>query len=136
MGQFLDANVSINSNGVGFPNIPVTPDPVLFGIIGLETQNIPNPVVLLHGSIGLVGDPGDVFSIDIVRGATFSPVNVIHSAEGTVTSNAASTQLVSFEAADIIAPPAPLTVYSVYISGVSTIVRNGPEIFTGMASTN
>ncbi|MUG44089.1 hypothetical protein QNH46_06875 [Paenibacillus woosongensis] len=134
MGTFLDARTSVNSNRPGFPGTPLSSSPELFGIIGLQTQNVPNPIVILHGSIGILGDIGDVVTIEIVRGATYAPQNVIYRIENVV-SESTDTQLTNFVAADINAPAAPETIYSSYVSGISTSVRNGPESFVGMAST-
>lgn len=132
MGVFLDDRSSVNSNQPGFPGTPLTDTPALFGIIGLQTQNVPNPIVLLSGTIGILGDVGDTFTIEIVRGATYVPANVIFTLDGGV-SSAASTEVTSFVAADLQAPAAPETVYTSFISGATTAVRNGPESFLGIA---
>ncbi|WP_379136538.1 hypothetical protein [Paenibacillus sp. sgz500958] len=133
MSNFLDARSSVNSNIVGFPQTPLSPSPEIFGIIGLQTQNLANPIVLLQVSVGVLGEEGDVFTIDIVRGPTFSQANVIHSVDLEVTKTGFN-QVNSITAADILAPAAPETIYTSYISGVSTTIRNGPEALTGMAS--
>ncbi|MFD3261328.1 hypothetical protein ACE3MQ_22275 [Paenibacillus lentus] len=133
MGIFLDARSSVNSNRPGFPGTPLSFSPELFGIIGLQTQNVPNPIVTLFGNIGILGDIGDTFTVEIVRGATYVPANVIYTLEGVV-SESTATHVTSFVAADMRAPAAPQTVYSSFISGVSTSVRNGPESFIGIAS--
>ncbi|MCH1643002.1 hypothetical protein MJ257_23150 [Paenibacillus timonensis] len=132
MGVFLDARSSVNSNQPGFPGTPLTDTPALFGIIGLQTQNVPNPIVILQGVVGILGDVGDTFTIEIVRGATYAPANVIYTLDGVV-SNAVSTEVTSFVAAELLAPAAPETVYTSFISGATTAVRNGPEAFTGIA---
>ncbi|MDU4696620.1 MULTISPECIES: hypothetical protein [Paenibacillus] len=132
MGVFLDARSSVNSNQPGFPGTPLTDTPALFGVIGLQTQNVPNPIVILQGVVGILGDVGDTFTIEIVRGATYAPANVIYTLDGVV-SNAVSTEVTSFVAADLLAPAAPETVYTSFISGATTAVRNGPEAFTGIA---
>lgn len=132
MVNFLDARSSVNSNMTGFPGTPLPPTPELFGIIGLQTQNVPNPIVLLMGNIGILGEEGDSFTIEIVRGATYSPGNVIYSLDVDVTGTP-STKVTSFVTADMLAPAAPETVYSSYISGTTTAIRNGPETFIGLA---
>lgn len=132
MGVFLDARSSVNSNQPGFPGTPLTDTPALFGVIGLQTQNVPNPVVILQGVVGILGGVGDTFTIEIVRGATYVPANVIYTLDGVV-SNATSTEVTSFVAADLLAPAAPETVYTSFISGATTAIRNGPEAFTGIA---
>ncbi|GAA0133337.1 hypothetical protein YSY43_01770 [Paenibacillus sp. YSY-4.3] len=135
MGVFLDARTSLNSNRTGSPGTPLSSAPELFGIIGLQTKNIPNPIVILHGTIGILGDIGDVVTIEIVRGATYAPQNVIHTIEDVV-SESSATHLTTFVTADINAPGAPETIYSSYVSGISTSIRNGPESFVGIASTS
>lgn len=132
MGIFLDARSSVNSNQPGFPGTPLTDTPALFGVIGLQTQNVPNPIVILSGSIGILGEVGDTFTIEIVRGLTFAPANVVFTLDGVVNS-ATSTEVTSFVAADLLAPAAPETIYTSYISGATTAIRNGPESFTGIA---
>ncbi|MDO7907625.1 hypothetical protein Q5741_14540 [Paenibacillus sp. JX-17] len=134
MSTLLDKRSSMNSNRVGAPGVALSSTPALFGIIGLRTENVANPVVTFKGTIGVSGDFGDIYRIEIVRGETYSPANVIFTAEGVVTT-IATTEFKSFVAQDLLAPAAPLTVYSSYISGVTTTVRNGPEVFAGEAST-
>ncbi|AZK48355.1 hypothetical protein [Paenibacillus lentus] len=134
MGVFLDARVSINSNQPGFPGTPLSSTPELFGIIGLQTQNVANPIVILHGTVGILGDIGDTFRIEIVRGATYAPANVIYTLEGAVSEDS-NTDNKSFVAADLNAPASLQTIYSSFISGVSTSIRNGPETFVGTASS-
>ncbi|WP_308636870.1 hypothetical protein [Paenibacillus silvisoli] len=133
MGEHLDMRSSMNSNQNGFPGTNLSPAPELFGIIGLQTRNELNPIITLAGTVGISGDAGDSFLISIVRGATFAPGNVIYSSEGAV-SITGLTQLHSFNLQDLLAPPAAETVYTAFISGASTSVRNGPEVFYGKAS--
>ncbi len=133
IGIFLDARTSVNSNRPGFPDTPLSSTPELFGIIGLQTQNVPNPIVTLVGHVGILGDIGDTFTIEIVRGATYASANVIYTLEGAVSESTAA-HIASFVTADLAAPAAPATVYTSFISGVSTSVRFGPESFIGIAS--
>jgi hypothetical protein len=134
MGTFLDQRSSMNSNTIGAPNVPLSATPTLFGIIGLQTQNAPNTVIALDGMVGISGEIGDTFTVDIVRGSTFNPANIIFTLTGTV-SVTGTTEVHSFTAQDLLAPPAAETVYTAYISGTTTAVRNGPEVFRGIAST-
>ncbi|MFC5650757.1 hypothetical protein ACFPYJ_16910 [Paenibacillus solisilvae] len=134
MSTFLDKRTSMNSNTVGAPGIALTTTPALFGIIGLQTQNAVNPIITLSGTVGISGDFGDTYKIEIVRGASYSLANVIYTAEGVVTA-IATTEFNAFTAQDLLAPAALETVYSSFISGVTTSVRNGPEVFSGEAST-
>ncbi|ANS76810.1 hypothetical protein AWM70_21320 [Paenibacillus yonginensis] len=133
MSTFLDSRSSMNSNTVGAPGVALTPTPALFGIIGLQTQGVANPLVTLSGSVGISGDFGDTYTVQIVRGASFSPANVIFTASGVVTAMA-TTQVVSFAAQDLLAPAALETVYTAFVSGVTTAIRNGPEVFMGTAT--
>ncbi|MFC4807992.1 hypothetical protein [Paenibacillus sp. GCM10023250] len=135
MGTFLDKRSSMNSNTVGSPGTALTTTPALFGIIGLQTQNVANPIVTLSGTIGISGDFGDTYTIEIVRGASYSAANVIYTAVGVVTA-VATTQITAFTAQDLLAPAALETVYTSFVSGATTSVRNGPEVFSGEASTS
>jgi len=123
----------MNSNGTGSPGIALTSTPTLFGILGLQTQNVAHPIVTLSGTVGISGDFGDTLTIHIVRGTSYSPANVIYTAESVVTS-IATTEIHTFTAMDMFAPAAMETVYTTFSSGVSTSVRNGPEVFSGEAS--
>ncbi|WP_245233407.1 hypothetical protein [Paenibacillus maysiensis] len=49
------------------------PEPERFGLIGLRTYLVPGPVVTFSGSIGLIGELGDTYAIEIVRGADYDP---------------------------------------------------------------
>jgi hypothetical protein len=139
MGTFLDLRSSMNAGLSGFPEVPLTTTPVLFGVIGLQTRNVANPIVDLTGMVG-ISDPivGNTFTIDICRGTTvFNPANVIYS----VTLGARVSlfaDIYTFTAQDLLAPAAAETVYSAFISGGPLIVlsgvRSGPEVFWGIAS--
>lgn len=134
MGTFLDMRSSMNSSGTGAPNIALSPTPTLFGIIGLDTMQTVGTVITLNGTVGVTGEVGDTFEVVIVRGSVYDPANVFYRAVGTV-SQSEGPEFHSFTAQDLLAPPALLTVYSSYISGVSTSIRTGPEVFYGIAST-
>ncbi|MBB6024255.1 hypothetical protein HNR77_005363 [Paenibacillus sp. JGP012] len=135
MGTFLDMRSSMNSAFAGLPGVSISNSPVLFGIIGLQTQGVSNPLITLNGTIGVIGEPGDSFVVEIVRGSVYAPANVIYRAEGTV-DESGEVGFHSFAATDLTAPPALESVYSSFISGVSTATRTGPEVFYGIASTN
>lgn len=134
MVQLLDMATSIHSAHTGFPEVPLSGSPELFGAFGLITNNNVNPVIVLNGSISLTGEEGDSFNIYIVRGITFNPASIIYFAEGTV-SVTGGNELHSFSTADFAPPTQPFVNYSAYITGVSTAVRRGPEAFYGIAST-
>ncbi|GGA31628.1 hypothetical protein [Paenibacillus physcomitrellae] len=133
MSTFLDARSSMNSNTVGAPGVALTSTPTLFGIIGLQTQGVANPLVTLTGSVGISGDFGDTYTVEIVRGSSIATGTVIYTASGVVTATA-TTQVVSFTAQDLLAPAALETVYTAFVSGVTTAIRNGPEVFMGTAT--
>ncbi|QHT62174.1 hypothetical protein GXP70_20775 [Paenibacillus lycopersici] len=135
MSIFLDKRTSMNSNTVGAPGTALSSTPALFGIVGLQTQNVANPIITLSGTIGVSGDFGDVFKIEVVRGGSYSSANVIFTAFGVVTT-IATAEFRAFHVPDLLAPAALETVYSAFISGVSTTIRNGPEVFWGEATTN
>ncbi|MGW9526454.1 hypothetical protein ACWHAM_01635 [Paenibacillus terrae] len=135
MGFFLDIRSSTNSSQTGEgPNIQLGPEPERFGLITLRTFLVPGPIVTFSGSIGLVGELGDTYAVEIVRGTNYDPSEVVYRAEGVLGATGAN-ETQAFNAQDLSAPWAIQTVYSSYISGVSTTVRNGPEVFTGIAST-
>lgn len=134
MGTFLDMRSSMNSSGTGAPNTALSPTPALLGLIGLDTMQTVGTVITLNGTVGVTGEVGDTFDVVIVRGSVFDPANIIYHAVGTV-SQSGGHEFHSFTVQDLLAPPALITVYSSYISGVSTTVRSGPEVFYGIAST-
>jgi hypothetical protein len=135
MGVFLDMRTSMNSGTVGQPGLSLGPSPEAFGSIGLQTLGVPNPIITLNGTVGVTGEVGDTFVVELVRGSVYDPFYVIYRAEGTVGQNGGA-EFHSFTAQDLSAPPALESVYTSFISGVSTSVRTGPEVFYGIASTN
>ncbi|MEO2214626.1 hypothetical protein ABGV40_27535 [Paenibacillus amylolyticus] len=134
MGVFLDMRTSMNSATVGQPGIPLGRSPEAFGAIGLQTQGVVNPIITLNGTVGVTGELGDTFVVELVRGFLYDPFYVIYRAEGTVGQNGGA-EFHSFTAQDLSAPPALESVYTSFISGVSTAVRTGPEMFYGIAAT-
>ncbi|WP_427050887.1 hypothetical protein [Paenibacillus sp. TC-CSREp1] len=135
MGVFLDMRTSENSGSVGAPGLPLSESPEVFGVIGLQTQGVINPIITFNGTVGVTGELGDTFVVEIVRGFIYDPFYVIYRAEGTVGQNGGA-EFHSFTAQDLAAPPALENVYTSFISGVSTAVRTGPEMFYGIAATN
>lgn len=133
MGRFLDQRSSMNIGGVGLTSIPVTSTPVLFGVIGLQTQGVTNPIVNLHGTIGLTSEEsGATVLIQIARGTTTTN-SVIYSA---ILRTEEEEDTRSFGAQDLLAPAAAEVAYSVFVSTESDddITRIGPESFYGIAS--
>lgn len=142
MGTFLDMRSSMNSNTSGAPGVSLSLTPALFGVIGLQTKNVANPIVTLAGTVGISGGAlGNTFTIQIVRGSTtFIPANVIYTAQVAISLNVLnSSDIYSFNAQDLLAPAAAETIYSAFITGgplaVLTGARNGPEVFYGTASS-
>lgn len=133
MGTFLDMRSSMNSSTAGSPGVSISNTPELFGSIGLQTQGVANALITFSGTIGVNGEPGDNFVVEIVRGSVYTPADVIYRAEGTVGDEV---EFYSFTAQDLNPPAALESVYSSFISGVSTATRTGPEVFYGIASTN
>lgn len=134
MGVFLDMRTSMNSGTVGQPGISLGPSPEAFGTIGLQTQGVANPIITLNGTVGVTGELGDTFVVELVRGFLYDPFYIIYRAEGTVGQNGGA-EFHSFTAQDLSAPPALESVYTSFISGVSTAVRTGPEMLYGIAAT-
>ncbi|WP_413404760.1 hypothetical protein [Paenibacillus amylolyticus] len=135
MGVFLDMRTSMNSGTVGQPGISLGPSPEAFGTIGLQTQGVANPIITLNGTVGVTGELGDTFVVELVRGFLYDPFYIIYRAEGTVGQNGGA-EFHSFTAQDLSAPPALESVYTSFISGVSTAVRTGPEMLYGIAATS
>lgn len=133
MAFFLDLRSSSNAPSSGSISIELGPAPELFGLIGLGISSIEDTVITLSGTIGLIGDEGDPYTIQVVRGESFDPANIIYTAQGSVATTG-SNELHSFHAQDLSAPAVPTLVYTAFISGISTTVRNGPEVFFGIAS--
>ncbi|WP_339785389.1 hypothetical protein NSQ38_28300 [Paenibacillus sp. FSL R7-0313] len=134
MGVFLDMRTSMNSGSVGQPGLSLGPSPEAFGTIGLQTQGVVNPIITLNGTVGVTGELGDTFVVELVRGFLYDPFYVIYRAEGTIGQNGGA-EFHSFTAQDLSAPPALESVYTSFISGVSTAVRTGPEMLYGIAAT-
>lgn len=133
MGVFLDMRTSMNSGTVGQPGLSLSESPSAFGTIGLQTLGVVNPIITLNGTVGVTGELGDTFVVELVRGFLYDPFYVIYRAEGTIGQNGGA-EFHSFTAQDLSAPPALESVYTSFISGVSTAVRTGPEMLYGIAA--
>lgn len=134
MSMFLDMRSSMHSSHSGWPNTELSLTPEMFGQIGLQTAFVSSPVITLNGNICFVGEAGDAYLIEIVRGASYVPSNVIYQAEGSISSTN-EYEIISFHAQDLSAPAAAESIYTTYVSGVSTTIRSGPEVFFGQAAT-
>ncbi|MFC4305886.1 hypothetical protein [Cohnella boryungensis] len=141
MGEFLDLRSSMNSGSTGSPGVAVSATPALFGVIGLQTNNVVNKVITLTGMVGVSAlGVGSTFAIQICRGTTvFNPANVIYTTVQGVRVSAFS-ETYTFTAQDLLAPASAETIYSSFISGGSLLgllftgERTGPEVFWGIAS--
>ncbi|OMF68010.1 hypothetical protein MKY66_07635 [Paenibacillus sp. FSL R5-0766] len=133
MGVFLDMRTSMNSGTVGQPGLSLSESPSAFGTIGLQTLGVVNPIITLNGTVGVTGELGDTFVVELVRGFLYDPFYVIYRAEGTIGQNGGA-EFHSFTAQHLSAPPALESVYTSFISGVSTVVRTGPEMLFGIAA--
>ncbi|WKL00486.1 hypothetical protein Q0F98_26045 [Paenibacillus amylolyticus] len=134
MGVFLDMRTSMNSGTVGQPGLSLSESLTAFGTIGLQTQGVVNPIITLNGTVGVTGELGDTFVVELVQGFLYDPFYIIYRAEGTIGQNGGA-EFHSFTAQDLSAPPALESVYTSFISGVSTAVRTGPEMLYGIAAT-
>jgi len=139
VGRFLDLRSSMNSSITGAPNVPLTTTPALFGVIGLQTDNVANKVITLTGMVG-ISDAivGNTFTIQILRGTTtYNPANIIYTNTLGVRVGLFG-DTYNFTAQDLLAPAAAETIYSAFIFGGPLIVlsgtRIGPEVFWGIAS--
>jgi hypothetical protein len=141
MGRFLDQRSSENSSGTGAgAAVAITFTPALFGVVGLQTQGVANPIVNLTGTVGLSALGVATVLIQVQRGSTvFGSGPIIYTAVlSPVVAVAGDVR--SFSAQDLLAPAAAETVYAAFISSVSnggaisTVTRVGPEVFWGLAS--
>jgi hypothetical protein len=133
MGRFLDLRSSMNA---GAPiNVALT-TPTLFGVVGLQTQGVASPVVVLSGSIGFQGAGNARARVNVVRGTTLTDV-IIYTEEVTL-ALVGGNFIVPIDAEDLSAPAALQTVYTAFVSQLSTtaISRVGPETFWGIANSN
>ncbi|WP_372637937.1 hypothetical protein [Cohnella sp.] len=141
MGRFLDLRSSMNAGASGFPGTAISATPELFGVIGLQTDNVVNKVITLTGMVGVSAlGIGSTFAVQILRGTTvYNPANVIYTLVQNVRVSALA-DTYAFTAQDLLAPAAAETIYSSFIFGGSLLgllftgVRTGPEVFWGIAS--
>jgi hypothetical protein len=133
MGRFLDQRSSENSSFFGNPDTAVPAAPVLWGVVGLQTQGVANPIVNLSGTIGLsTVAAGSTVLVTVNRG-TLVTDPIIYTA---VLTSIAGPVVYSFNVQDLAAPAAAQTAYSTFVSTVSAVAatRSGPEVFYGIAS--
>jgi hypothetical protein len=132
MGRVLDQRSSMNSNATGSISIGVTSDPTdpvnRFGVIGLQTQGVPNPIVNLTGTVGISGPVDATATIQVRRDGT-----VFYSANIVITTTILP-DIRSFTVQDLLAPAADEIVYDAIITSSDGVNRVGPEVFWGIAS--
>ena len=118
----------------GLSTLLVNATPALFGVVGLQTQGVTNPIVNLAGTFGLSSaTTGTTALLQVVRGVSLTAGPVIYSA---IFSQVAVGPVVSnFNAQDLLAPSAAQTTYTAFLSGVTGVSRIGPEVFWGTASS-
>jgi len=143
MGRFIDQRTSENAGTT--IAIPLSPTPALFGDIGLQTQGIAGNgfgnngslIVDLSGTIGISLGVASTVTINVVRGGSIAGGTIIYTAVLPFLS--AVSEVVSFNAQDLLAPAALQTQYTAFVSGTGLLgvlagTRIGPEAFWGIAS--
>ena len=144
MGNFLDLRTSVNSSFYGSPNIPLEQFQIL-GDIGLQTANVPNPIVALMANYSFeleYGTGGAVFEFTgvLTREMPSTPeVYILIQRNYYVSSSSLTSQIVTipYLANDLNAPAAAQIQYlfsmELAIFGSGNVTRVGPESFMGIA---
>ncbi|SDW68977.1 hypothetical protein SAMN05444487_105141 [Marininema mesophilum] len=145
MGTFLDMRTSQNASNPFTATLSTfATNPSLIGVIGLQTRNVANPIVKLEGTLG-VATSFDTFATVTVlfaRGTT-NPTGgtIIYTAVVGVPTNPpaavggiTSPQIITVCAADLLAPAAAETVYTMLAYASTDATRTGPESFQGIAA--
>jgi hypothetical protein len=128
--NFLDLRSSMNA---GTNITAVVTSPALWGIVGLQTQGVANPINVLSGSIGFNSLGTGVVRITVHRGPLFTDP-VFYTNTVTVEPDGSS-QVVPVDAQDLNAPAGLQTTYSAFVSAIlGTVTRVGPETFWGISS--
>ncbi|SDW69014.1 hypothetical protein SAMN05444487_105142 [Marininema mesophilum] len=146
MGIFLDMRTSQNaSNPFKVPLSTLATNPSLIGVIGLQTRNVANPIVKLEGTLGVERGFLTFATVTVLfaRGTT-NPTggSIVYTAvvgiptlpfdpEGT---NITGTDIITICAADLLAPAAAETVYTMLAYASTDATRTGPESFQGIAA--
>ncbi|SFS66537.1 hypothetical protein [Marininema halotolerans] len=146
MGKFLDMRTSQNASFTGgisasLSTFPTSPS--LIGVIGLQTGSVSQPVVKLDGTMGIQVNTTTPFTVTILlaRGSTFptSGTRIYTAAYGIPTfvsiapGAVFSDTVLNLTAADLLAPAATETVYTMLAYASTTATRVGPESFQGIA---
>ncbi|SFS66511.1 hypothetical protein [Marininema halotolerans] len=141
MGKFLDMRTSQNASltgGITASLSTLSTSPSLIGVIGLQTGSVSQPVVKLDGTMGVAVNTVSPYTVTILfaRGSTFptSGTRIYTAVYGIPTSVAiTSNTILNLTAADLLAPAATQTVYTMLAYASTTATRNGPESFQGIA---
>lgn len=150
MAQLLDYRSSVNSNTSGYPFTPLSTNeaaPTFLGGIGLIVNGATNIRVNLWGTEGLISHSRGPSTIRffITRNSSpitnFTPGNVIFRADHVLPAGVSGVQVVTINAADSNPAPGPVpqqinySLFAVAFDGNPVVIRNGPEVFTGLAVT-
>ncbi|SDW69138.1 hypothetical protein SAMN05444487_105145 [Marininema mesophilum] len=140
MGTFLDMRTSQNASNPFTATLSTfATNPSLIGVIGLQTRSVANPIVKLEGTIGIQASTLTFATLTVLfaRGTT-NPTGgtIVYTAVvGIPTlSLLTSPQLVTVCGADLLAPAATETVYTMLAYASTDATRTGPESFQGIAA--
>ncbi|SFS66549.1 hypothetical protein [Marininema halotolerans] len=147
MGKFLDMRTSQNASLTGGINASLSTSstsPSLIGVIGLQTGSVSQPVVKLDGTMGVGLNVNTPYTVTILfaRGSTFptSGTRIYTAVYGIPTTTGdqdvqplIGDMILNLTAADLLAPAATQTVYTMLAYASTTATRVGPESFQGIA---
>ncbi|SDW69097.1 hypothetical protein SAMN05444487_105144 [Marininema mesophilum] len=142
MGTFLDMRTSQNASNPFTATLSTfATNPSLIGVIGLQTRSVANPIVKLEGTIGIQADAVTFATLTVLfaRGTTnptggtivYTAVVGIPTLTGVIET---SPQIVTVCGADLLAPAAAETVYTMLAYASTDATRIGPESFQGIAA--
>ncbi|SFS66526.1 hypothetical protein [Marininema halotolerans] len=147
MGKFLDMRTSQNASFTGGINASLSTlstSPSLIGVIGLQTGSVSQPIVKLDGTMGVGVNILTPYTVTILfaRGSTFPTsgtriYTAVYGIPTTVVNNVGNPSIgdmiLNLTAADLLAPAATQTVYTMLAYASTTATRVGPESFQGIA---
>ncbi|SFS66585.1 hypothetical protein [Marininema halotolerans] len=146
MGKFLDMRTSQNASLTGGINASLSTfstSPSLIGVIGLQTGSVSQPVVKLDGTMGVGVNTLTPYTVTILfaRGSTFptSGTRIYTAVYGIPTTFLGvdgpqiGDMILNLTAADLLAPAATQTIYTMLAYASTTATRVGPESFQGIA---
>ncbi|SFS66596.1 hypothetical protein [Marininema halotolerans] len=148
MGKFLDMRTSQNASltgGITASLSTFSTSPSLIGVIGLQTGSVSQPVVKLDGTMEVGVNTLTPYTVTILfaRGSTFptSGTRIYTAVYGIPTSTIGpdgvsptiGDMILNLTAADLLAPAATQTIYTMLAYASTTATRVGPESFQGIA---